>query len=205
MTDLWRPERDATGVTVRRVFIVHSGNRIDAPDRDEPRFPAEQAEAVAERVGRLFDALRPTGVVSAPAAGADLIVLDQARQRGIPVHVLLPLDPDAFEQASVADHEERWASLYRSVLDHATSDPRSSICRVNRDAEHDWHLAAQDDLLTRAAHLAGDELVVALTIRPPAGEHPQSATDVFADRAGRAGLVVVTVDPRPTSRNAPPD
>jgi hypothetical protein len=180
------------------VLIVHAGNRIDAPDRREPRFPASQVGAVAQRVGRLLDVMRPAGVVSAPAAGADLIVLDQARLRGIALHVFLPIDADEFVRASVADHETEWLGLFETVMDHARDDANSSVRRGDGGAHAEWYLQAHQALLEYAIELAAGDLVVALTVRPPAGETPHSATDVFADRAGRAGLIVLTVDPRPT-------
>jgi hypothetical protein len=181
------------------VLIVHAGNRIDASDRTEPRFPASQVAAVAQRVGRLFDVLRPAGVVSAPAAGSDLIVLDQARLRQIPLHVLMPINAEEFVRASVADHDAEWLDLYRTVLHHAGSDSRSTVCEIDKVEREHWFLDANDDLLVRAAELAGDDLVVALTVRPPAGEIPHSTSDDFADRAGKAGWIVLTVDPRPGS------
>lgn len=180
------------------VLIVHAGNRIDPPERAEPRFPATQIEYVADRVGRVLDALRPAGLVSAPAAGADLIVLDAARRRGIPLHVVLPIEAEAFVGASVADHDAVWLEQFRAVIDHATGDPRSTIWRVGRSGNDDWYHEANDDLLTRAAQIGSEELVVALTIRPPAGEIPHSVTDDFADRAGKAGFIVLSVDPRPS-------
>lgn len=179
------------------MLIVHAGNRIDAPDRHVPRFPATQVDAVARRVGRLFDVMKPAGVVSAPAAGADLIVLDEARKRSIPLHVFLPIDTDEFVRESVADHDAEWLAMFEAVLDHAQSDSACSIYRLGGGAHTNWYLQAQHGLLAHAAEVAAGDLVVALTVRPPAGEIPHSATDEFADRAGRAGLIVLTVDPRP--------
>ena len=181
------------------MLIVHAGNRIDAPGRELPRFPPAQVGPVALRVGRLFDVMKPAGVVSAPAAGADLIVLDEARKRSIPLHVFLPIDVDEFVRESVADQEESWMALFDVVTDHARADPDSSIYRVNGGAHTDWYLEAHQGLLAHASELAAGELVVALTVRPPAGEIPHSATDEFADAAGKAGLIVLTVDPRPPS------
>lgn len=180
------------------MLIVHAGNRIDPPDRSEPRFPASQVSAVAQRVGRLLDVMQPAGVVSAPAAGADLIVLDEARRRAVPLHVFLPIDTDQFVRASVGDHDAEWLRLFEAVMDHARDDVRSSVSRGDGEAHTDWYLEAHQGLLAHAVELAAGDLVVALTVRPPAGEIPHSATDVFADRAGRAGLIVLTVDPRPT-------
>ena len=121
-----------TGAVAQRycavVLIVHAGNRIDAPDRGAPRFPASQVGAVAQRVGRLLDVMKPAGVVSAPAAGADLIVLDEARRRGIPLHVFLPIDTDEFVRVSIADHDTEWLGLFEAVMDHARDDASSSVC-----------------------------------------------------------------------------
>ena len=179
------------------VLIVHAGNRIDPPDRREPRFPASQVDAVTARIGRVLDVMQPAGVVSAPAAGADLIVLDEARRRWIPLHVFLPIDVDEFVRESVADHDAEWLDMFEAVMDHAHDDARSSVRRGDGGAHAQWYLQAHHGLLVHAIELAAGDLVVALTIRPPAGEIPHSATDEFADRAGQAGLIVVTVDPRP--------
>ena len=183
------------------MLIVHAGNRIDAPDRAHPRFPASQVGYVADRVGRLLDALGPTGVVSAPAAGADLIVLDEARRRSIPLHVVLPIDAEQFVRASVADHDDVWVDRFRAVIAHARDDADSSVLEIDRPADDgEWFREANRDVLTRVSAIAGDELVLALTIRPPGGEIPHSVTDDFADHAGRAGFVVVSIDPRPGDR-----
>jgi hypothetical protein len=136
-------------------------------------------------------------VVSAPAAGAVLIVLDAARRRDIPLHVVLPIEAEEFVGASVADHDSVWVEQFQAVIDHATGDPRSTIWRVGRSGSDDWYRGANDDLLTRAAEIGSEQLIVALTIRPPAGEIPHSVTDDFADRAGKAGFIVLSVDPRP--------
>ena len=181
------------------VLIVHAGNRIDAPDREVPRFPAAQVDAVAQRVGRLFDVMKPAGVVSAPAAGADLIVLDEARKRSIPLHVFVPIDTDEFVRESVADQDSGWLAVFEAVIDHARDDAHSSLCHIDGGAHGDWYLQAHHGLLAHASELAAGDLIVALTVRPPAGEIPHSATDEFADRAGQAGLIVLTVDPRPVS------
>jgi hypothetical protein len=146
----------------------------------------------------LLDVMQPAGVVSAPAAGADLIVLDEARRRSIPLHVFLPINDDDFVRESVADHDHEWLGLYTAVLDHARDDERSTVCRFDRSVYEGWYLEAHQELLAHAAELAAGDLIVALTVRPPAGEVPHSATDEFADRAGRAGLIVLTVDPRPS-------
>jgi len=78
------------------MWIVHAGNRIDAPDRAVPRFPAGNVEWFERRLRRFLGELRPTGVVSAAAAGADLLMLDVANELGIRIEIVLPLPIDEF-------------------------------------------------------------------------------------------------------------
>ena len=145
----------------------------------------------------MLDALRPSGVVSAAASGADLIVLEEAIIRGITIHVVLPISREEFVDKSVADAGPDWVSSFNAVLQHA-SDGRgnSSILQGDDVASGQWYLAAHDELLRRAIALADGQPVVALTIRPPEGEIPPSGTDEFASRATRLGLLVLCIDPR---------
>ena len=126
---------------------------------------------------------------------------DEARRRAIPLHIVLPIDPEQFVRASVADHDEVWVDRFRTVLAHARSDSNCSVLEMGYPADDgEWFRKANRDVLARVSAIAGDELVLALTIRPPGGEIPHSVTDDFADHAGRAGFVVVSIDPRPGDR-----
>jgi hypothetical protein len=83
----------------------YAGNRVDAADRGGPsRFPESQVPFVRERLARLVEALRPRVVVSAAAAGADLLLLEEALAvKGLAVHVVLPFAAPRFRETSVAD------------------------------------------------------------------------------------------------------
>jgi hypothetical protein len=89
---------------------------------------------------------------------------------------------------------------FDEVLARAEADPRSDVVPVELDAEGEWFHEANVrllDLATRLAHDAGDVPLLAFTIRPlPNGDGP-SVTDHFADLAAQAGLMVLTLDPRP--------
>ena len=88
--------------------------------------------------------------------------------------------------------------LYDRVLDVAGSTPGSSVEMLDLGEDPDWYLAGNGLILDIArGHAEGDEAVVALTVRPPEGETPPSATDDFARRALAGGLPCVTLDPVP--------
>ena len=150
----------------------------------------------------MLDALQPLAVVSAAAAGADLIVLREAIERGIGAHVVLPIPVREFVKQSVIDAGSEWVRCFEEVLDHVANDPHCSLLQEDESPDDDWFLAAHDQLLDRAKDVADGDIVVALTIRPPEGEDPPSVTDEFAMRAARMDLLVLCIDPRSDSTRA---
>jgi hypothetical protein len=154
---------------------------------------------VRVRVARLLATLRPSDVVSAAAAGADLIVLEEAIQRGINAHVVLTIGRDEFVKQSVMDAGPEWVTRFETVVHHVSTVDGCSMMENDDAPSHEWYLAAHVQLFGRAEALAAGGTIAALTIRPPEGEVPPSVTDDFAARAERMGLLVLSVDPRPAS------
>jgi hypothetical protein len=183
------------------VLLVHAGNRIDLPSRSEPRFPSARVPAVRELIGRVLDALRPTAVVSAAAAGADLIVLEEAARRLLEVHVVMSIARDEFVSRSVADAGQEWVDRFNTVLGYVHGDSRCSVVQGVGNPGDSWYLAAHDELLRRAVEIAAGGTVVALTVRPPEDAGRPSATDDFVARATKLGLLVLSIDPRPKARS----
>jgi hypothetical protein len=180
------------------VLLAHAGNRIDAEDRAEPRFPIAQVGIVTAVIARTLRDLRPSAVVSAAANGADLIVLAEAQRLRIATHVVLPLPADEFLETSVAAHHPMWVEHYRRVLDTATTSPGSTVDTLDLASDPDWYLIANASILERARAVAFDgEAIIAMTVRPTEGETPPSAADEFARLASELGLTVLTLDPRP--------
>jgi hypothetical protein len=180
------------------VLLAHAGNRIDADDRPEPRFPTAQVGQVTTVIARALGDLQPSSVVSAAANGADLIILAEAQRHGIATHVVLPLPAAAFLEASVAGSDPAWVELYLQVLETANTSPESTVTTLDLDEDPEWYLVANGLILERARDVARhDEAIIAITVRPIEGETPPSATDDFARLATEAGLTVLTLDPRP--------
>lgn len=178
------------------MILVHSGNRIDHPDRVPARFPARREKAVAARLGELLDLLAPTAVVTAAAAGADLLVAEAAWERSVPLHVVLPCPRQRFREVSVADQGQRWASAFDLMMDHVTGDERSSLVALAYEPDDAGFRRGNQALLDRATSLdAGGVLAVA--VRPAVRSSRPSVTDDFVDRARAAGLFVVEIDPGP--------
>lgn len=186
------------------MLLVYAGNRVDAPDRAEPRFPADAVAPVEQRLRRLLAELGPTGVVGAAASGADLLVLDTARELGIPMWITLPLPPEQFLAASVADQGQEWVDRYRRVTDAARAVDVTDL------SDHDdWYLRGNDAILDQAEAVAAelDEHekpgTLALVIRP-ADHDGSSATDDFARKAKARGMPVIDLDPGRAGTSPPP-
>jgi hypothetical protein len=187
------------------MILVHAGNRVDGPDRDPPRFPESQVEFVERRLGRLLDALRPRVVVSAAAAGADLLLLEQALAiDDVAVHVVLPFAADAFRDTSVADCGAAWTDRYDRVLAMADGDR----CQVfeHRLTPDDEGYREGNRLLIRHAQgqVADGEGVLALAVAPPAsGSGERSITDDFLATARAGRITVIDIDPRIREEDMP--
>ena len=179
------------------MLIVHAGNRIDAPGRETPRFPAHAITGVRRRVLQLLSAVRPRLVVSAAASGADLIVLSCAQELHIPVAVYVPLPIEDFVRQSVVGSGDDWVKLFRDVIALARCGAdASSVVVANLADHHEWWFEANNRLIALAQELGGDgEPLVALTIRPRSNGKKQSVTDHLADLAERVGAIVLTLDP----------
>src|SRR3712207_9109193 len=91
------PRRVSSRCRLRRerpVLVVHAGNRVDADGAAAPgRFPPDQVDVVRARLARLLAHLRPEVAVSAAAAGAAPLVLQDAPRARLAAPPALPSSP----------------------------------------------------------------------------------------------------------------
>jgi hypothetical protein len=84
----------------RGPVIVGAGRRVDATDGTVARFPPQNVAEVRENIGRVLKNQKPIAIVSSAACGADLLLLDVAREMQVPRHILLPSSPEEFRYGS---------------------------------------------------------------------------------------------------------
>ena len=111
-----------------KVFLF-AGHMIDAPDRPEPRFPADKESIAAARIGATLDALGagPDALAIAQgAAGGDILFGEACLARGVRFQMLLPLSEPAFIAASVlpCSDGESWRQRYLALRARLTLPPR---------------------------------------------------------------------------------
>lgn len=97
---------------------------MDAPGRDEPRFPPAKEQAAAMRIAAALTELAAGAedlALCQAAAGGDLLFIEACQQRSVAVQILLPLEEPEFIERSVlpsangADWRERYFAAKRRL------------------------------------------------------------------------------------------
>jgi hypothetical protein len=173
------------------MVIALTGRRIDAPESPNPRFPLKNVPLVRERLRHFFSINVVTAFVSSAACGADLLALEEAHGRGIPIRIVLPFHPQRFRETSVADRPGGWCRLYDRI--YAEADSRHAVTVLASENEGEAaYLAVNDAILNEAASLAcrfrHDVLAVVLWEGAPRGD--SDVTEAFRVEAQRRGFPV---------------
>jgi hypothetical protein len=179
------------------MILVHAGNRVDGPGRPgPPRFPEAQADFVGRRLSRFLDVLRPRVVVSAAAAGADLLLLESALATpGIAVHVVLPFGAGQFRETSVADRGQAWALRYDQVLAAVRDRLDGQLIEYREAADDAGFRAGNRHLIAHAGAIADGDGVLALAVRPRPDPAAPSMTDDFVQAARLQQVTWIDIDP----------
>ncbi len=172
-----------------------AGRRIDARNSASPRFPLENAAAVADRIRSCFQSRKISTLVCSAARGADLLALEAAGELGVRRCVVLPADIASFRASSVVDGlaGERqggypWGAIFDRILE--TVDQNGDlIVSANEAAGHESYLAANLAILDHAARLAlPAKEVLATVVWNLASRGPGDVTAAFRDEAMLRGL-----------------
>lgn len=112
-----------------RQVLLFSGHIMDAPDRAQPRFPADKEAAVAQKIAQALDALGAGEgdlALCQAAAGGDLLFLEACVQRGLRCQVLLPFEEPEFIDQSVlpATHGAQWRDRFFALKAQLKDAPR---------------------------------------------------------------------------------
>lgn len=74
-----------------RPVVVFSGHQFDV-ERENPRLPLEREAWLAEQIGKALDEIKPASVFCSMSFGADLLFVEAALEREIPVTLVLAFD-----------------------------------------------------------------------------------------------------------------
>ncbi len=104
-----------------RMVLLFSGHMIDAPDRAEPRFPADKEPIAARAIDATLEVLRPGPqdlAICGGACGGDLLFAEAALARELPLEVCLPFEEAQFLAASVDFADSDWHARFLAVTRH---------------------------------------------------------------------------------------
>ncbi|MCA0202086.1 MAG: adenylate cyclase [Proteobacteria bacterium] len=88
---------------------------------DEATLASAARDKLMADISAVLDHLRPCAVFGALAAGADIIVAEAALARGAELHVVLPMQEDAFLTLSVAPFGAAWIGRYEACKARAAT------------------------------------------------------------------------------------
>jgi hypothetical protein len=81
--------------------LVYTGHMIDAPGRQQPRFPAAMEARVRDAIRARLEQLQPVAAYGSAACGADILCLECVQELGGELHIVLPFPLDDFRGVSV--------------------------------------------------------------------------------------------------------
>ncbi|ABB31451.1 tetratricopeptide TPR_2 repeat protein [Geobacter metallireducens RCH3] len=101
----------------RQVFLF-SGHMIDAPDRPEPRFPADKETVAAAAIAAMLDELGagPDDLaLCSGACGGDILFTEACLARGVRVDMGIPFGIPEFLTRSVTFAGEEWRDRFFAI------------------------------------------------------------------------------------------
>jgi tetratricopeptide (TPR) repeat protein len=110
----------------RQHVLLFAGHMIDAPDRKDPRFPADKEQVAREKIKEAVvkEMNAGAGVASGYAGaanGGDTLFLEVCAELGIPTHLYLAIPPKTYVTTSVqqakGDWVDRFWKLYKAHAD----------------------------------------------------------------------------------------
>ena len=117
--DRWQP---------RQVFLF-SGHMLDAPNRPEPRFPADKEGVAAQKIAKALEQLGagPEDLaLTQGACGGDILFTERCQDLGVNVHWLQPFREPEFIQKSVTRGGEVWRNRYLAAKSHLPVPPQAA-------------------------------------------------------------------------------
>jgi hypothetical protein len=171
-----------------RNVLLFSGHMIDAPGREEPRFPASKEPVAADAVAKLLDsadiqASSSDLAICGAACGGDLLFAEACLARGTTLELYIPFDEQTFLAESVDFADANWrqrffAAKAKAAL-HVAPDELGPLPPGDNPYERNnmW-------MLETAARFGAEKLIFICLWNGKGGDGPGGAKHLM-DEAGR--------------------
>ncbi|HEY1964347.1 MAG TPA: hypothetical protein VGG59_05425 [Acidobacteriaceae bacterium] len=174
-------------MTARQSIIAFAGRRVDPPGAPYRRFPPQMISHVKQQLLSCFSKLRPSRLVCAAAAGADLLALSAAEELRIPYTLILPTSEKTFREKSVADRPGQWVVLYDAAVRRAKE--LDTFHTLQLPASAISYLRGNESILDGALACAGDASSVIAVAAWDGRAHDDDITAAFLASARSRGFV----------------
>ncbi len=182
--------------------VLFTGHMIDAPDRKEPRFPAEQEATARDAIRTALQAelAMPGGVsraIAGGASGGDLLFQELCEELAIASDLYLALPPDQFVAASVAPGGPGWIDRFRHAYDRlpkrVLAESRELPGWLQGKADYDIWQRNNLWMLHNALALGRDKVTLIALWDGKKGDGP-GGTEHMVEKAKARGAKVVILD-----------
>jgi hypothetical protein len=173
------------------MVVALAGRRIDAPNTENKRFPAENAQTVQQRIREFLVDNSASVLVCAAACGSDILALEAAGDLVIRRRIVLPYDKETFKKSSVIDRPGDWEARYHRIIDDVEGQGDLVVFSHDQDKE-ETYFATNEDILDQATKV-GDEIgeeVSAVVVWNGESRGADDVTGHFLSEAKRRGLNV---------------
>lgn len=179
--------------------LLFTGHRVDDPDRETPRFPADKVDVARGEIGSAIDdaiARHGTHVVGigGAASGGDILFHEQCRTRGIRSTIFLALPETEYALASVNSAGGDWPRRYRTLI--ASTQTRVLQTSVELPSwipqreDYDVWQRANLWMLHNALAIGGGRVTLIALWNGQEGDGPGGTADMVQKIEARGGDVV---------------
>ena len=195
--------KPGTPEAVPRV-ILFTGHRIDAPDRQKPRFPSDRedharAMILAAVSGEKEKATGKLLGISGGASGGDILFHEVCAELDIPSRMYLVLPKNEYIKASVADGGPGWVERFKRLFEQMQPEILSESGELPRwlRAKKDYSIWQRSNLwmLHSALAISNDHLTLIALWNGEVGDGPGGTEDMVT-RAQDRGATFIHLDAR---------
>jgi hypothetical protein len=137
------------------MIIALAGRRIDAPEAEKKRFPAENEGIVKQKIREFLIENSASVLVCAAACGSDILALEAAGDLVIRRRIVLPYDKETFKKSSVIDRPGDWGDRYDRIIDDV--EVLGDLVEFAHDKDkEETYFATNQDILDQATMVAGE-------------------------------------------------
>jgi hypothetical protein len=171
---------------------------IDAPGREQPRFPPHKEQAVrmkiAEQLDRWSAGTGELGICSG-ACGADILFAEACLERGAQMLLLIPLPENEFLKRSVAFADADWEARYRTLRARCETRFQHEALGPPAKGENVFERNNLWCLDTAYARVRPEHVHAILVWDEKSGGDGPGGTSHFASRVSRGGGPVAVINP----------